>query len=56
MKRLSFLSCLALPGLMLAACKTDKSESTRTVFFDTSGMDTTVNPADDFLVLLPATG
>ena len=37
-----------LAGLMLGACQTDKTESTRAVFFDKSGMDTTVNPADDF--------
>ncbi len=48
MKSIPLLVYLALFGAILAACKTDKKESTRTTFFDTAGMDTTVNPADDF--------
>ncbi|MGA0559108.1 M13 family metallopeptidase [Larkinella sp. VNQ87] len=36
-------------ALLLTACKTEKEETaTRTVFFDKSGMDTTVAPGNDF--------
>jgi putative endopeptidase len=43
MKKMSFL----LAGILaLASCKDNSSE--RAVFFDTAGMDTTVNPADNF--------
>ncbi len=48
MKHVAPMIYPVLAGLMLGACQTDKTESTRAVFFDKSGMDTTVNPADDF--------
>src|SRR6202012_4359956 len=51
---------LAIPALMLSACnhapKSDLSEAPkRTVFFDKSGMDTTVNPADNLFLYANAT-
>ncbi|GAB3319780.1 M13 family peptidase [Larkinella ripae] len=40
---------LAVGGMLLfTACKTEKEETARTVFFDKSGMDTTVAPGNDF--------
>ncbi|WP_138994461.1 M13 family metallopeptidase [Larkinella sp. C7] len=40
---------LAVGGMVwLTACKTEKDETARTVFFDKSGMDTTVVPGNDF--------
>jgi putative endopeptidase len=41
---------IAMPAMLGAACKQDKSADTpaRTVFFDKSAMDTTVRPGDDF--------
>jgi putative endopeptidase len=53
--RFKKLFLLALPVLFVAACKQkvqDKSSEVprRTVFFDKSGMDTTVNPADNLFM------
>lgn len=40
---------LAVGGtLLFTACKTEKEETARTVFFDKTGMDTTVVPGNDF--------
>ncbi|GAB3907291.1 M13 family metallopeptidase [Larkinella knui] len=40
---------LAVGGtLLFTACKTEKEENARTVFFDKSGMDTTISPGNDF--------
>ncbi|RRB00998.1 M13 family metallopeptidase [Larkinella rosea] len=40
---------LAVGGMLsFTACKTEKDETTRTVFFDKSGMDTTIVPGNDF--------
>lgn len=40
---------LAVGGtLFFTACKTEKDETARTVFFDKSGMDTTIVPGNDF--------
>jgi|GEM_PF-2292053 len=41
---------LAMSATAFAACKHKESsdEAKRTVFFDKSGMDTTVKPGDDF--------
>ena len=46
------LLLLALPALIVTACthKTDNNTPQRTVFFDKTGMDTTVNPADNFFL------
>jgi putative endopeptidase len=43
---------LAIPVIMVAGCKHRSSSDipARTVFFDKSGMDTTVNPADNFFM------
>ncbi len=44
-------SCLiALALLAAAGCKNKPDEEKRTVFFDKSGMDTTVKPGDDFFM------
>lgn len=54
MKKKLLLPAAAL--LLLAACQNDKSHQTtsstdtRTVFFDTAGMDTTVKPGDNFFL------
>jgi len=54
MKNKLLLPAAAL--LLLAACQNDKSHQTtnstdtRTVFFDTAGMDTTVKPGDNFFL------
>jgi putative endopeptidase len=34
--------------IMFTACKTEKDETGRIVFFDKSGMDTTIVPGNDF--------
>eukprot|EP01037_Dinobryon_pediforme_P003729 gene3729-3775_t len=43
---------MALPALMIGACKNKTADSSdapkRTVFFDKSGMDTTIKPGNDF--------
>lgn len=45
---------MAVPALMLSACHNSSKNSNeapdRTVFFDKSGMDTTVNPADNLFL------
>lgn len=46
---------LAVPGLMVTACQTKVSSDNhdapqRTAFFDTSGMDTTVRPGENFFM------
>jgi len=41
---------LAAATLLLVACHNNSTNSKRTVFFDKSGMDTTVNPADNFFM------
>jgi putative endopeptidase len=45
---------LAIPVVMVSACKQHSASvalpQARTVFFDKSGMDTTVNPADNFFM------
>ncbi|GAB3260851.1 M13 family peptidase [Larkinella harenae] len=47
--RLSTSLLLAIGGtLVFTACKTEKEETARTVFFDKTGMDTTVVPGNDF--------
>jgi putative endopeptidase len=51
--KFSRILLLALPAVILASCKQkDKSADVpkRTVFFDKSGMDTTVNPADNLFL------
>src|SRR6202000_1033209 len=41
----------AIPALRLTACKHNADQAAkRTVFFDKSGMDTTVNPADNLFL------
>jgi len=51
--KFNFLIWLAVPAVMAAACKGKSHQSAndvpkRTVFFDKTGMDTTVKPGDDF--------
>ena len=50
MKLLLKWIALAMPVIMISACKhhiSDSSEDAkRTVFFDKSGMDTTISPGD----------
>src|ERR1700761_4694965 len=53
MRKTSYL-WLAIPMVFVMSCKSksstgsDDTVAKRTVFFDKSGMDTTVKPADDF--------
>jgi len=53
MKKISYL-WLAIPAVCAMSCKSksgngsDDTTAARTVFFDKSGMDTTVKPGDDF--------
>src|ERR1700750_35785 len=49
------LILFAIPAMILAACNSKSTNSSsdstkRTVFFDKSGMDTTVNPADNLFL------
>lgn len=46
MKRIVLLSAMGLA--LLSSCTPDKAKPKTADFFDKSGMDTTVNPADDF--------
>lgn len=49
MKYKNLLPLAGIPVLLLGACSQNKSsESKRTVFFDKSGMDTTVSPGENF--------
>ncbi|WP_256010939.1 M13 family metallopeptidase [Desertivirga xinjiangensis] len=52
MFKIKTLLWIAVPALLAAACSEDKKSSSqagkRTIFFDKSGMDTTVNPAENF--------
>ncbi len=42
---------VAIPALIIAACKNKSSdEAKRTVFFDKTGMDTTVSPGENFFL------
>jgi len=41
---------IAVAALMVAGCKNKSSDQSQTVFFDKSGMDTTVKPGDNFFM------
>jgi putative endopeptidase len=48
--KLTNLGLIALALAALAGCKNKSDDQQRTVFFDKSGMDTTVKPGDDFFM------
>jgi len=48
--KLTHLSLIALALLAAAGCKNKSDDQQRTVFYDKSGMDTTVKPGDDFFM------
>jgi len=54
--KLTKLMLMAVPVLIVTACKhgagnTDADSTKRTVFFDKTGMDTTVTPGDNFFFI-----
>ncbi|GAB3560556.1 M13 family metallopeptidase [Spirosoma fluminis] len=48
MDRSKQILTIGLGALLVTACQKEQETPTRTSFFDKSGMDTTVNPGDDF--------
>ena len=46
MRKIVLLSAIGIA--LLSSCKPNHTETKTTDYFDRSGMDTTVNPADDF--------
>jgi len=48
--KLTNLGLIALALLAVTGCKNKSDDQKRTVFFDKSGMDTTVKPGDDFFM------
>ena len=58
--KLANLMWIALPALLVSSCKNKPGEASddvpkRTVFFDKTGMDTTVKPGDDFFTYASGT-
>jgi len=47
---------IAVAMLWIASCKNKSDDQKRTVFFDKSGMDTTVKPGDDFFMYANGNG